>query len=191
MSRMLARLAGIVFAVSSSGAYAAPVTRTFAITVSNLSFVGGQNNPPPFTSVNGQFTVTFDTTMNSGATPLINTLDLPAPYGVGLVYTYQSGLDRLNFGQTPSANNNDGPFNPGSVYFSVQGASTSSPTFRNIINGNFLVTNTAGTSQYNTSNTTISIVPVVPEPAAWGLMILGFGAVGGARRTRRRTLAAA
>jgi hypothetical protein len=31
----------------------------------------------------------------------------------------------------------------------------------------------------------------VPEPAAWALMILGFGAVGGAMRARRRDMAAA
>lgn len=31
---------------------------------------------------------------------------------------------------------------------------------------------------------------LVPEPATWGLMLLGFGAVGGALRTRRRTVPA-
>jgi hypothetical protein len=30
---------------------------------------------------------------------------------------------------------------------------------------------------------------VVPEPASWGLMILGFGGIGAAMRTRRRALA--
>jgi hypothetical protein len=29
---------------------------------------------------------------------------------------------------------------------------------------------------------------LVPEPAAWSLMLLGFGALGGALRTRRRAL---
>ena len=31
----------------------------------------------------------------------------------------------------------------------------------------------------------------VPEPASWGLMIGGFGVVGGALRSRRRTVATA
>lgn len=34
-------------------------------------------------------------------------------------------------------------------------------------------------------------VGAVPEPAAWGLMIVGFGAVGGTLRRRRRTIALA
>ena len=33
---------------------------------------------------------------------------------------------------------------------------------------------------------TTSVVGMVPEPATWGLMILGFGAVGGAMRARRK-----
>lgn len=36
-----------------------------------------------------------------------------------------------------------------------------------------------------------AVVSVVPEPASWAMMILGFGAVGTAVRTRRRVLAAA
>lgn len=33
---------------------------------------------------------------------------------------------------------------------------------------------------------TVAAAPAAPEPAAWGLLILGFGAVGGLSRTRRR-----
>ena len=36
---------------------------------------------------------------------------------------------------------------------------------------------------------TLSATLAVPEPATWGLMILGFGAAGAALRTRRRQLA--
>jgi probable HAF family extracellular repeat protein len=31
------------------------------------------------------------------------------------------------------------------------------------------------------------IAAAVPEPATWGLMLVGFGLVGGAMRTRRRS----
>ena len=48
-----------------------------------------------------------------------------------------------------------------------------------------------GTYTYTAPNDTISIqiyesVAAVPKPATWTMMLLGFGAVGGAARYRRR-----
>lgn len=37
----------------------------------------------------------------------------------------------------------------------------------------------------------VSAIPTVPEPAMWALMLVGFGGVGAAMRTRRRAVAAA
>ena len=47
-------------------------------------------------------------------------------------------------------------------------------------------------SNSSTYTGTLSFTPTaaVPEPAVWGLMIMGFGGAGAMLRTRRRTLAA-
>ncbi|MBS0478213.1 MAG: PEPxxWA-CTERM sorting domain-containing protein [Proteobacteria bacterium] len=37
-----------------------------------------------------------------------------------------------------------------------------------------------------TQQTQVFLTPSVPEPATWGMLVLGFGAVGGALRYRRR-----
>ncbi len=48
------------------------------------------------------------------------------------------------------------------------------------------ITDTSATPAYLTLTTAVA---GVPEPATWGLMILGFGAIGGAMRSRRRVAA--
>lgn len=45
----------------------------------------------------------------------------------------------------------------------------------------------AGSSDWGVGTMVISLSESVPEPSTWALMILGFGAVGGALRTRRET----
>ena len=42
-------------------------------------------------------------------------------------------------------------------------------------------------SYFTLDGVSVTAAAAVPEPATWGLMILGFGAVGGAMRSRRRT----
>ena len=56
---------------------------------------------------------------------------------------------------------------------SARGANLDELTFAQVVNG----------SQDLTFSATIS---AVPEPATWGMMILGFGMLGAAMRTRRR-----
>ncbi len=46
-----------------------------------------------------------------------------------------------------------------------------------------------GDSQIIFAGTQVSLAEAVPEPGTWALMILGFGAVGGALRSRRRDVA--
>jgi hypothetical protein len=52
-----------------------------------------------------------------------------------------------------------------------------------IRNGSYIAMNNADLSWRLTGNT---IAAVVPEPATWGMMMLGFGLVGGAMRVSRR-----
>ncbi|MES2753868.1 MAG: PEPxxWA-CTERM sorting domain-containing protein [Pseudomonadota bacterium] len=93
-------------------------------------------------------------------------------------FSYSGGNDFLDF-RSPSfntysvnSNNSLGPINP-NLLFGVNNVATS-----------------FGTASFgNATNLVFSAVasaPAVPEPATWGLMISGFGAVGGALRRRRR-----
>lgn len=61
------------------------------------------------------------------------------------------------------------------------GGAMHTPTFSETVQYNFQLTGN-GTLQ---ANTTIAAA-AVPEPASWGLMVLGFGVIGGALRTSRR-----
>ncbi|MBN8817066.1 MAG: PEP-CTERM sorting domain-containing protein [Sphingomonas sp.] len=38
-----------------------------------------------------------------------------------------------------------------------------------------------------TNQSQVFVTPSVPEPATWGMLVIGFGLVGGALRTRRRS----
>ncbi|QDZ08976.1 PEP-CTERM sorting domain-containing protein [Sphingomonas panacisoli] len=42
-------------------------------------------------------------------------------------------------------------------------------------------------TDFSPENATLAVITPVPEPATWSLMILGFGAVGGVMRHRRRS----
>lgn len=54
--------------------------------------------------------------------------------------------------------------------------------------GNFTVTGAGGETfaQFRVANVTVSDAVGVPEPAAWALMVLGFGGMGAALRASRR-----
>ena len=49
-----------------------------------------------------------------------------------------------------------------------------------------LVLNGTATGSSTVGSSITFAAPAVPEPATWGLMVLGFGAIGGALRTSRR-----
>lgn len=62
---------------------------------------------------------------------------------------------------------------------------TSAPIFSS---GSFSITEVGSNAAVNVTITDLStpVVPAVPEPATWALMIVGFGAVGGALRRARK-----
>lgn len=53
-----------------------------------------------------------------------------------------------------------------------------------LLTGVFPLSEFAGEGSYTLTVTTVA--GVIPEPATWGMMLLGFGFVGGAMRARRR-----
>lgn len=78
--------------------------------------------------------------------------------------------------------------NPGDEIFSLFGAqlytgSELSPTF---LLGDFTLFDAMRNSNYNLNIAECTVCTAVPEPDTWAMMLLGFGAVGGALRSRRR-----
>ena len=155
---------------------------------------------PNVNVVNGTFSSTAGNLAEEGA----QYLDLVGEGGTGAisqtfatvagqVYTLSFIFSHNLFSGTPSA----------SASFSVDGLVGS--VFHNsgstsdldwlIFSGNFLADNSSAT--LNFTNLTgginegvlldaISVQAAVPEPATWAMMLLGFGAIGGAMRASRR-----
>jgi hypothetical protein len=68
-----------------------------------------------------------------------------------------------------------------SIYSAIRPDGFSALTIKN--NGS-----NTGTALYNVGTVSVPRAAAVPEPAAWGLMILGFGGVGALARRRRHAL---
>ena len=113
-------------------------------------------------------------------------------------------LDNLTLGQNaysdPSLNGAyDAGFTGGHNHIYSTGYTATSPLFAGVPTGTYVAFEDLqfGGSDFNYddesfvfTNTTLVAIPGVPEPAAWALMLLGFGAVGLMAR-RGRSLAAA
>ena len=72
-------------------------------------------------------------------------------------------------------------FNNPAVFNSVNNVNGTGP-FSTTVRYDITFNGPAGSNFNGTANLT-----AVPEPATWGLMLLGFGAMGGMLRTRRQT----
>ena len=103
--------------------------------------------------------------------------------------TYQAagGVTTFGSGQWISSNANGGTgvaFGVGSLSNATKGALTA------IFDVNFMQT-TASTAEVNLTKNLIGFVgnqvAPVPEPATWGMMLVGFGVVGATMRRRKRT----
>lgn len=112
----------------------------------------------------------------SSATPFIIPGQTDDPTLFNLVFTYVG----------PDFNNTGGPFPP--TDFMNFGAVSIFSNTRLDAFTTFLVKNNPAASE-NTALLTLGVtqVPQVPEPAAWAMMITGFGMVGYAARRRRHT----
>ena len=102
-------------------------------------------------------------------------------------YQAAGGVTTFGSGQWISSNANGGTgvaFGVGSLSNATKGALTA------IFDVNFMQTNSS-TAEVNLTKNLIGFVGAqvspVPEPATWGMMLVGFGIVGGAMRRRQRT----
>jgi hypothetical protein len=194
--------AGVLAAASFGAAQAAVVVQTYNFTLggffdTNVAPVA----PPPITAISGRFTVTFDTHtyVEDGLGIVVNslngiTVDPPFAYtfwpaGVGYpaflsIGGLQSGaayIDGSGGGTddfTLSLRFTD-PWHPelaicddGYNCDGAAGTTLASGYTREGLSDSYFLATTGSVS--------------VPEPAAWALMILGFGVTGAALRSRRK-----
>lgn len=109
---------------------------------------------------------------------------------IDAISTYQSGILKVTTNFAPIT------LAAGTYWFGVSGAGNTqvwasynnggpaSPTNQRQLNGDTIVSTPSINSL---AFTVLGNVAAVPEPATWGMMILGFGMVGASARYRRRT----
>lgn len=165
---------------AASPASAALIELSFDFSASDFS-----GSAVPYDPVTGSLVFTFDNSTNIGATTVgltISGFTLPSSYTPQ--YTYYAPGDTIAFSHSPH------PFGCGqdegydSFCTFIYDASTN-PHMTFFYYGSTLSSNihSARSIQYDASVTTPG---AVPEPSAWVLMIVGFGAVGASLRWRRK-----
>ena len=176
-SKMRGRdVAAMVMLGAAVAADAATKTRTFDINASNFERRFGNPAALPVDPVHLNFTLTHDLAVDvisatSGLT--INSLNLPD----ASAYGYSAGSDLLIIATSPEV---DGCTLAANVYCaSILNAFGPSPALDLFYQG------TAGGSIWRARTLSLTFTDAVPEPAAWALLITGFGATGLALRRRR------
>ncbi|TAL32312.1 MAG: PEP-CTERM sorting domain-containing protein [Phenylobacterium sp.] len=175
-----AALAAAVLGVTTPAAAAiVDVDVTFA--ASDFYAVRGVG-APPVDPVSGRVQLSFDDAADIAPTSngLVATgLDFA---GGPLLYAYDKANDALRFATSTDVFDNllDGDF----LSFFIFAPSTQ-PAPSNV------AYSLGGYSIFVARQVTVTDPGAVPEPGAWALMILGFGALGAQLRRRRRNLAAA
>lgn len=185
--RYLAALAGSAALMLGVSARAAVVVHTYEIEASGFSLLFGASAPLAVDPVSLNFTLSFDNGADIAATTTGLTVNaFNAPYDVK--FAYWAAGDTLSIGTAPGLG---GCFTPSSSFCvfiaNASGLSPSSSAFSQI-------TSAGGFWNARSSTLTVSDVPVagvVPEPATWAMMLLGFSGLGAALRSRRRTALAA
>jgi len=182
----------LIFTAVGAAALASASIANAAITVT-----GSTNVDAPITVVNGATQSTVDWGRNpepagnfSGAVDIFNSLS--GLYSI-IVSTSTPGATITNLSLTGIGVPTGGTPPAGVGTFTTVGSSNSlSLLIPNVAAGNYRIA-FSGTAPANgavaTGNLTFQ-VQAVPEPGTWGMMLLGFGAMGFAIRRRRRPVLA-
>ncbi len=176
-----AALAGALLG-SASVADAATITRSFEFYA--MIFDPGA----PFSSLNGQFTVTFDPSASSAGsldklTFSPSSLNLTTA-NTGFSYSYSGPFSLMTVGGTAGG---VGTVATNASDFVLRFTGAGSDPFSYLPQG-FSYSDGSGKSWSGDFQISIaSTPPGVPEPATWGLMVLGLGAIGAAMRRQRQT----
>ena len=136
----------------------------------------------------------FNRTTGAFVTPVLNLNGTANPTGAAYVFrslvtsivlgagSYQLGSWGYNLGSDTNYNNS-GPGGP-VTFDSLGGVLTATGTEYSTSAGSLATIPDNGTTRYGAGSFTAN---VVPEPAAWAMMLVGLGGIGVVSRTRRRT----
>lgn len=171
-------------------AIAAPASAASVVSTL-LDYNGPENGPGSSFPIDLGIVGTFTFSLPSGAT--ITSASIGGTYGTAALSTSTAGFDVSVDGTVVTA------CVPGAANCWVGGAplrafdiALPNSVFASLLDGSadlgIIQTNNT-VVRYGTPTLTINFTTGVPEPATWGMMIAGFGIVGGTmrRRTRMRT----
>lgn len=176
----------------ASPASAAELMLSFYAT--DFSADGGMPYTPPDNDISAQFTVDLDLSLDQEQRGTISagTIDVDGVTflnnEISFIYNPGFGGALSIFATGAGKSFRDWDFSVGSMVASIR-AGLAAPSYF----GYGTLPNQAGfTGRWSSGSSETTFIsyngslPAVPEPASWALMILGFGAVGGAMRRRQR-----
>jgi hypothetical protein len=187
-------LAGLISVGMAASAQASVIARTFDLTASDFIQVFGSDLTPPTDPVHLNFTLNFNNSANIGTTTTgltVNMFDLP----YSAEFQYFAATDSIAL-----ATDLTGPATCGAGHATfctfIHNATSNAPTV------NFFQNSLPTSPAFNVWRAdTFAIkfadrIPVgidggIPEPAAWALMLIGFGGIGASLRAARRKAGAA
>lgn len=181
MNMILKALTCASLGLGAASADAAAITKTYSFEATGFQ-PAQDGTVTPYPTVTGSFTVTFDTAQDShNQTSGISLNDLSIPYQPQLSFDYLASLDFLRIG----AGDDNALVSSLIADFAltIGGASTASHSGALT---SFVFTNAGPNHFFQADVVRIAewAAPGVPEPAAWALMISGFGFAGVAMRRR-------
>ena len=191
MSHIRTALLGLTaLAGAAAPALADPIDRTYSFTA---NFLGA-----PYSTVTGSFTVDFDdSTSFYGAVTGLTLNNLSAPYSGTFNFAYSQGYDQIVISDEATSTNpffgvgaaDDSSANHFTlfIYDALSNAPTSAIQYT-VDGGDRDYTPYGQVSFSFTDNAAGAGSGAVPEPASWALMLGGFGLVGGAMRSRKRSV---
>ncbi len=176
MKKAFCAVGPLVALAVSAPASAALIEKNFVVT--------GRDASGPFSTLNLNFNIVFDNSMDIATTKDGLTVFETVP-GYSLNYAYEASSDLLSVGTFVGVNSITLDSTKNDLGFFLKGASTSDTS---VLGG---IDYTASTPPKFFSARTVTVVSTdltaaVPEPSTWALMILGFGAVGAAMRRRQK-----
>lgn len=172
------RLMPLTFVAAALTAVASPAQAVETITITGPSGTFGNDSvvcpgdPAPATCA---FTNTFNFITPEGYNLTNATISTTALGGNNINFT-SVFLNGMAFTLTPT----------GTFEFGTLANAALDAGFNNVLTVNG---QNSGDSSF-AGTLVFAAVPAVPEPATWGMMLLGFGAIGASLRRRRRSLPA-
>jgi hypothetical protein len=178
-------IAGLLFGALTSAAHAAPITHTYYVLASGFSSIGAP--PPPVTTWNVIFTITFDPAVDASGASLdsFSSADLSStPYGPTYLFAYDATSRTLNVGDNCPTSSLGCTLSGQDALISLSLNNPDAPVFNN---AHYRIAVGSQTYDYRSSTGTASTEAFnqVPEPAPFALLGLGLAGLAASRRRKQ------